>query len=155
MQITCGDKTMTMSTGTTAMRCLLSLCGEIPGVLAAQCVGEAIELNQPVEEDCTLIPLTLKDEEGRRIYERSLRFVMLLALRRLYPGQQVRIEYSVGDNTGHQTSSPVENYHTQKAERHCETHLAEIGQKSHTAAVHQIHQMPNSKSQAGNDDGRL
>lgn len=96
MRLTCGEKTMTMNTGETAMRCLLSLCGEIPGLLAAQCGGEVIELNQRIDEDCTLIPLTLRDEEGRRIYERSLRFVMLLALRRLYPGQQVRIEYSVG-----------------------------------------------------------
>ncbi len=96
MRITCGENTINMKTGETAMRCLLSLCGEIPGLLAAQCGGDVIELNQPIEEDCTLTPLTLQDEEGRRIYERSLRFVMLLALRRLWPGQQVRIEYSVG-----------------------------------------------------------
>lgn len=43
-----------------------------------------------------LTTLTLHHDEGRRIYERSLRFVMLLAVRRLYPGQQVRIEFSAG-----------------------------------------------------------
>jgi len=35
-------------------------------------------------------------EEGRRIYERSLRFVFLLAARRLFPGSRVRLEHSMG-----------------------------------------------------------
>ena len=65
-------------------------------VLAALCVGQVLELNDQAPATGTLIPLTLQDDEGRRIYERSLRFVMLLALRRLYPGQRVRIEYSAG-----------------------------------------------------------
>ena len=54
------------------------------------------ELTEPAEDSAELLPLTLRDDEGRRIYERSLRFVLLLAFRRLMPGQQVRIEYSVG-----------------------------------------------------------
>ena len=66
------------------------------GTLAAQSGGVVCELNDELRQDCTLIPLTLENEEGRRIYERSLRFVMLLALRHLYPYQRVRIEYSVG-----------------------------------------------------------
>ena len=33
---------------------------------------------------------------GRRVYERSLLFVFLLAMRELYPGVRVRIEYSIG-----------------------------------------------------------
>ena len=65
-------------------------------ILAALCGGRVLELNDAAEDAAGLIPLTLKDDEGRRIYERSLRFVMLLALREMYPGQQVRIEYSVG-----------------------------------------------------------
>jgi len=65
-------------------------------VLAAVCGGSVLELNDPAEDSAELLPLTLRDDEGRRIYERSLRFVMLLALREMYPGRQVRIEYSVG-----------------------------------------------------------
>lgn len=64
--------------------------------LAALCGGQVVELNEPVPEDAPLQPLTLRDDEGRRIYERSLRFVLLLALRHLFPGRQVRIEYSIG-----------------------------------------------------------
>ena len=33
---------------------------------------------------------------GRRVYERSLLFVFLLAMRELYPGTRVRIEYAIG-----------------------------------------------------------
>ena len=69
----------------------------LEGVLAAQQGGEVLELEDTVRRTSgRLTPLTLKDEEGRRIYERSIRFVMLLALKRLYPRQQVRIEYSIG-----------------------------------------------------------
>ena len=82
--------------GTTVQNCLKSLDAFPRGTLAALSGGIVIELNDPLRRDCTLTPLTLEHEEGRRIYERTLRFVMLLALRHLYPYQQVRIEYSVG-----------------------------------------------------------
>ena len=82
--------------GTTVQACLTGLDNFPVGTLAALSGGIVRELNEPIRTDCTLIPLTLEHEEGRRVYERSLRFVMLLALRHLYPYQQVRIEYSVG-----------------------------------------------------------
>lgn len=65
-------------------------------ILAALCGGQVLELCEEAPSGIPLHPLTLADDEGRRIYERSLRFVMLLALHELYPGQQVRIEYSAG-----------------------------------------------------------
>ena len=82
--------------GTTVQACLTGLDNFPVGTLAALSGGIVRELNEPIRTDCSLIPLTLEHEEGRRVYERSLRFVMLLALRHLYPYQQVRIEYSVG-----------------------------------------------------------
>ena len=80
--------------GKTVMDCLKALDAFPRGTLAAQSGGVVCELNDVLRQDCTLTPLTLENEEGRRIYERSLRFVMLLALRHLYPYQRVRIEYS-------------------------------------------------------------
>ena len=82
--------------GTTVRDCLQALDIFPRGTLAALSGGIVRELNEPLRHDCSLTPLTLEHEEGRRVYERSLRFVMLLALRHLYPYQQVRIEYSVG-----------------------------------------------------------
>ena len=65
-------------------------------ILACRSGGEVIALNETVREDCRLEPITFQDEEGRRIYERSLRFVLLYALHQLYPDAKVRIEHSIG-----------------------------------------------------------
>ncbi|MDO4484368.1 MAG: nucleoside kinase [Clostridia bacterium] len=96
MNITYENRVYKVSPGTT-IRSFLEQNGLMkPGILAVQSNGQAWELTDALTFDCTLKPLTLCDEEGRRIYERSLRFVMLLAVRRLLPGQRVRIEYSAG-----------------------------------------------------------
>lgn len=90
------EKEVQLPEGTSVRDCLKALNSFPAGTLAALRGGLAVELNEPVNQDCQLIPLTLEHEEGRRIYERSLRFVMLLALKHLFPYAQVRIEYSVG-----------------------------------------------------------
>ena len=96
MNITCGNITKELEHGMSIMQCLDALDVDTTGVLAVQMGGHVLELNDVLTQDGTIYPLTLQDEEGRRIYERSLRFVVLLAFRRLMPGQRVRIEYSVG-----------------------------------------------------------
>lgn len=55
-----------------------------------------LELGSRLTQDTTLRPITFQDEEGRRIYERSLRFILLLAVHRCYPDVRVRIEHSIG-----------------------------------------------------------
>ncbi len=81
---------------TTALACLEALQIPTGGVLALRLGGQVVELNAVIPHGGEIAPLTLQDEEGRRIYERSLRFVLLLAFRRLMPRQRVRIEHSVG-----------------------------------------------------------
>ena len=46
--------------------------------------------------DTDLIPISFQHEEGRRIYERSLRFILLLAVSRCFPDARLRIEHSIG-----------------------------------------------------------
>ena len=96
MIITCGNNSIEVEAGMTVMQCLLALSVKTEGVLAVQQQGRVLELYDSVTRPGALYPLTLQDEEGRRIYERSLRFVTLLAFRRLMPERRVRIEYSVG-----------------------------------------------------------
>ena len=96
MRVTCNRQTLELPEGSTVAECLRAFGYAERSALAAMCGNRVAELGDPVRQDCALRPLTVADEEGRRIYERSLRFVMLLALRRLYPRQQVRMEYSVG-----------------------------------------------------------
>lgn len=64
------------------------------GALAVMVKGETKNLNEPAVSDAKI--LTYADEEGRRVYERSLRFVMLMAFERLYPEARVRCENSLG-----------------------------------------------------------
>ncbi len=64
--------------------------------LGCFCGGKALELTELIDSDCGLHPITFQNEEGRRIYERSLRFVLLLAMKRALPESDVRIEHSIG-----------------------------------------------------------
>lgn len=58
--------------------------------------GRVLELSEELGRDALLSTITYENEEGRRIYERSLRFVFLMAAARCFPGEKVRIEHSVG-----------------------------------------------------------
>ena len=64
------------------------------GALGISVKGRTCSLNDPVEEYTYARVLTYADEEGRRIYERSLQFIFLTAAHRLYPGERVRIRHS-------------------------------------------------------------
>jgi len=64
------------------------------GALGVSVRGRTQSLNDTVEEYAFARTLTYADEEGRRIYERSLQFVFLTAVNRLYPGKRVRIRHS-------------------------------------------------------------
>ncbi len=69
---------------------------EAKRVLCAMRGGVCVELGEAVGQSCALTPLTYADEEGRRVYERSLRFLFLLSLKRLYPDKRARVLNSVG-----------------------------------------------------------
>ena len=64
------------------------------GALGITVQGRTCSLNDPVEEYTFARTLTFADEEGRRIYERTLQLVFLTAAHRLYPEQRVRISHS-------------------------------------------------------------
>lgn len=95
MLIACDGKQMDLEKGMTVELCLTKLGISREGVLAVQQEGRVLEMNAPVTQAGTLHLLTLHTEEGRRIYERSVRFLLLAAVNRVLPGQRVRIEYSV------------------------------------------------------------
>ena len=97
MRITWKDRYVDLPGGAMVMEALRALGIWSRDVLAVVHRGQPQDLTSPLRGDGEIIPLTMADEEGRRIYERSLRFVMLLAVRQLWPGRRVRIEYSVGN----------------------------------------------------------
>ncbi|MEG2858928.1 MAG: nucleoside kinase [Clostridia bacterium] len=61
-------------------------------VLGVRVGGLTLPLEAQVLDGQHATGLTVYTEEGRRIYERSLRFVLLLAMRALYPHARVRLE---------------------------------------------------------------
>ena len=67
------------------------------GALGVAVRGETISLNAHAISGADVRVLTLADEEGRRIYERTLQFVLLAAARRATPDLKLRIEHSFGD----------------------------------------------------------
>ncbi len=70
-----------------------SLC-DMP--LAAMIGGEIFNLNYVPKRECTLRLLRYRDEEGRRVYERTLQFIFIMAVRRLFPQSRVVVQYSLG-----------------------------------------------------------
>ncbi|MFH1512638.1 MAG: nucleoside kinase [Bacillota bacterium] len=97
IEITLSGKTEPFAAGTTPLEAIRRLSPALSD--SALCVmrgGDSLSLNEPLRESCVLKPLTYHNEEGRRVYERSLRFLLLLAMRRLFPQKRVRILNSVG-----------------------------------------------------------
>ncbi len=66
------------------------------GALGISVQGRTYSLSARVEEYTYARVLTYADEEGRRIYERSLQMLFLTAMHRLYPDAHVRIQHSFG-----------------------------------------------------------
>ena len=95
--IECNQQRITFDQPVTVAQALARLLPESHDKpLGAFCEGRVLELGSRLTQDTTLRPITFQDEEGRRIYERSLRFILLLAVHRCYPDVRVRIEHSIG-----------------------------------------------------------
>jgi len=84
----------------TGEECWLDLLEKLPdggaGALGVCVQGRTFSLLDKVEEYAYARVLTFADEEGRRIYERSVQLLLLTAMHRLYPGARVRFEHSFG-----------------------------------------------------------
>ena len=97
MNITIQEKTQAFCCPQTVKNILDTMLPNHPQqLLACFSKGQVLELDEVLEEDQQLIPITFSDEEGKRIYERSLRFVLLIAARELFPDYKMRIEHSLG-----------------------------------------------------------
>ncbi len=64
--------------------------------LAAQIAGEVFSLGFTPNKDTNMQLLRYTDEMGRRVYERTLQFVFIVAVRKLYPSARVWVRYSLG-----------------------------------------------------------
>lgn len=97
MTVTCEGRRLSFENPVTVAEALKAFeLNETEPFLGAFVAGKVRGLKDMVEKDAVLRPITFQDEEGRRIYERSLRFILLMAVRRCFPDVRVRIEHSIG-----------------------------------------------------------
>ena len=92
-------------------------------ILAARVDNEIRELNYTLDQDCSLRFVDLTDEDGGRIYLRSLFFVMLKAVEELYPGARVVAHNTISkglyceiNNIGEIGKNHVRNIHRRMKE---------------------------------------
>ena len=64
--------------------------------LAAQIGGEVFSLRYTPFKDVDVHLLRYGEETGRRVYERTLQFILIAAVRRLFPAARVQVRYSLG-----------------------------------------------------------
>ena len=64
--------------------------------LAAQIGGEVFSLRYTPFRDAEVHLLRYGEDSGRRVYERTLQFLLIMAVRRLYPEAKVYVRYSLG-----------------------------------------------------------
>lgn len=81
---------------------LLELSEEYGGlhsapVIAAKVDNDIKELRFPLEKDCRVEFIDLKDEDGMRIYRRSLYFILIKAAYDLFPDRRVLISHAVSN----------------------------------------------------------
>ena len=97
MRITISDSTRSFEKGNTVLDCLRGFDPKMEETaLGAFFGGRVLGLNERLIEDCALVPITFEEDEGRRIYERSLRLLLIAALGVVFPGSRLRVDYSIG-----------------------------------------------------------
>lgn len=64
-------------------------------IVAAKVNNDIRDLQTALREDCLVEFLDLATDEGLRVYQRSLVFVMIMAVKELYPEGEVTVEHSL------------------------------------------------------------
>lgn len=57
--------------------------------------GRLYDLDKVIDSDCEVEPVDLTSEDGMRIYMRTLKYVFIMAVRKLFPNAEVRFMYSI------------------------------------------------------------
>ncbi len=73
--------------------------------------GSCMALSHPLKYSGTLTPIYLESELGRRIYRRSLSFLLAMTAKALFPENTLRISHSLGDGFFYTFDKPVDSIH--------------------------------------------
>ncbi|HWQ47088.1 MAG TPA: nucleoside kinase [Longilinea sp.] len=66
-----------------------------PSIMGAVVNNELRELTYPIEMDARVIPVTMADSDGARIYRRSVTFLLEAAFKDCFPGALLTVDHSV------------------------------------------------------------
>jgi uridine kinase len=72
-----------------------ALAEESSSIMAALVNGKLCELTQPITQDANVLPISVTDSDGMRIYRRSLSFLLVTAFHELYPKARIIIDYAM------------------------------------------------------------
>jgi uridine kinase len=100
-------------------------CPGLP-VVAAQVNGRLRELATEMLHDAAVVPITVADSDGARIYRRSLSFLMLTAAGEIFPGVEVFVEHSAPTVAAYFCEIRGRVPFTQEDLRRIETRMREI-----------------------------
>ncbi|MFB0534559.1 MAG: nucleoside kinase [Anaerolineae bacterium] len=64
-------------------------------IMAALVNGKLCELTCPIPRDADVVPISMTDSDGMRIYRRSLSFLLVTAVHELYPEVRIIIDYAM------------------------------------------------------------
>ena len=96
ISITLNSQNLSVEAGTKLEELLRGKKGKKDSLIVAARVNNEIkELTYPVEEECTIETVDLTSQDGIRIYQRSLTFLLIKAVHDLFPGKVIEIRHSV------------------------------------------------------------
>ena len=92
MKVTIGDRELTIATGTSIIDLIE---GDKYQYQAARVNNRIRELNYILQGDSKIELLTLKDREAQTMYQSTLRYLIIMAVKRVYPAARIIFNYSV------------------------------------------------------------
>jgi uridine kinase len=107
---------------------IVAMANPCPGlpVVAAEVNGRLRELTTQMRHDSEVVPITVADNDGARIYRRSLSFLMLTAAAEIFPDAEVFVEHSAPTVAGYFCEIRGREPFSQEELRRIETRMREI-----------------------------
>ena len=96
---------------------VLDIVGPSKEIVCAYVNNRVRELTYTLDKDATVVALTVKDRDAKQTYEASLRFVVAMAVKRLFPDVKIRFSYNVSRSIFMQFLTPGHNVNYQLVEK--------------------------------------
>ena len=96
---------------------VLDVVGKSRDIVCAYVNNRVRELTYTLDKDSTVVALTVKDRDAKQTYEASLRFIVAMAVNRLFPEAKIRFSYNVSRSIFMQFLTTGHNVNNQLVER--------------------------------------